>query len=786
VRWTAISLSALLTISGTAIGADAASPDAIAEFVRELDPRVATSPSADPPVAADALSAELGQDIRQRRQSVNEQDVNAWRGIESVEDWEAFKRDRIEALQRSLGQFPEPPEQLNVRVTRTVEGDGFRIECLVFESRPGLHVTANLYRPDKPRESMPGILICHAHHNPKTQRELQDMGMNWARGGCLVLVMDQLGHGERRQHPFRTVNDYDGEFQRGRQDYYFRYNVGIQLHLIGDSLIGWMVWDLMRGVDLLLDQPGIDPNRIILLGSVAGGGDPCAVTAALDKRIKAAVPFNFGGPQPENVFPLPEDADLSFNYVGSGGWESTRNLRSSAHQGFLPWVIVGSIAPRRLVYAHEFSWDREHDPVWRRLQSIYKRYAASDDLASVNGYGRVQLSSTEASHCNNIGAYHRQQIYPLFARWFGIETPDPEHRDRREWPDLYCVEGVDSARGIQLPKVHQLADRIAKKRLEQFREPLDGLSAERRREKLHVAWSRVLGFEPNSRFDGPRVPLIAQKPVRVVKLSRRTGRFTVPLILLAPEKLPDQGCPCVVAVAQGGKAGFLKYRSDEIAELLKNGVAVCLPDLPGSGETSPSTYRGRRSPATGISSGRLMLGGTIVGDRLGDLLSIIEWLRTRDEVNGEQIAIWGDSFARVNPPERSVAVPLRIDDEPNHSEPLGATLSLLAALFDSQVKAVLARGGLVSIRNVLDSQFVYVPHDWVIPAALTAGDLPDLAAVLAPASVRIEGLVDGTNRRASGDAVKAEWGVVNDSTFVSAEPTDGYIAWLMDALINDN
>ena len=37
---------------------------------------------------------------------------------------------------------------------------------------------------------MPAILVAHSHHNPKTQGELQDMGVNWARTGCLVLVMD--------------------------------------------------------------------------------------------------------------------------------------------------------------------------------------------------------------------------------------------------------------------------------------------------------------------------------------------------------------------------------------------------------------------------------------------------------------------------------------------------------------------------------------------------------------------------------------------------------------------
>ena len=63
----------------------------------------------------------------------------------------------------------------------------------------------------------------------------------WARLGCMVLVMDQLGHGERRQHPFRTAADYSHKFAPGRQDYYFRYNTSIQLHVVGESLIGWMV-----------------------------------------------------------------------------------------------------------------------------------------------------------------------------------------------------------------------------------------------------------------------------------------------------------------------------------------------------------------------------------------------------------------------------------------------------------------------------------------------------------------------------------------------------------------
>ena len=71
--------------------------------------------------------------------------------------------------------------------------------------------------------------------------------------------------------------------------------------------------------------------------------------------------------------------------MGDGSWESTRNLRLSGRDGFLPWVIVTAVAPRRMIYAHEFSWDREHDPVWRRLQKVFEFYNATDRLAFAHG-----------------------------------------------------------------------------------------------------------------------------------------------------------------------------------------------------------------------------------------------------------------------------------------------------------------------------------------------------------------------------------------------------------------
>jgi len=706
------------------------------------------------------LSQMLEKHVREGLEAANRRSSREWRKISNRERWESFKQKRLGALRESLGQFPEIPKDPRRRITKTLPGDGFMVENLVFESRPGLWVTANLYRPDPLRQSMPGILLCHSHHNPKTQGELQDMGMTWARLGCLVLVMDQLGHGERRQHPFVSGSSYAGQFPVGRQDYHFRYNTGIQLHLIGDSLVGWMVCDLWRGVDLLLSRQGIDPRRIVLLGSVAGGGDPAAIAASLDQRITAAVPFNFGGPQPETPYPLPADAEDTFNYAGSGDWESTRNLRLSCRDGFLPWVIVGSIAPRYLVYAHEFSWDQEHDPVWNRLKRIYAAfYGCPESLDYTSGFGILQGQPPQASHCNNIGATHRQRIHAALRRWFDIRGgPADEYQKRLPAEDLICLRD-ESALELRPQALYALASRMGRERALRSRSELSRLTPELRVRRLQSKWESLLG----SVQGGPPRVLRAGKhangtsgfDVEQVVLETEPG-ILVPLVILRYGQ-HDAPRPIVLGLGQAGKAGFLRERSGTIAELLKGGAAVCLPDLRGTGETKSGTARGRTSADTSISSTELMLGETMVGARLRDVRGILVFLRTRSDLDAHRIAVWGDSLAPANSPDRNLRVPFGIPEEPALSEPLGGLLGLLTALYEKDVQAIYACGGLTSFRSVLQDQFCYLPHDVIIPGVLNAGDLCDLTAALAPRAVRLEGLVDGLNRRAQLKSVESEY-----------------------------
>ncbi|MCI0380841.1 MAG: hypothetical protein L0215_24935 [Gemmataceae bacterium] len=701
----------------------------LATQLRNLDVKV-------PPIQSEWM-----KDLRARRDEANKKDVQSWHQVLNKDHWESRKKDFMGPMRFALGVRRPTSTEPTVVVAKTIAGDGFVIENLLYESRPGVWVTANLYAPAKKQAKMPGILIIHSHHNPKTQGELQDMGMLWARLGCYVLIPDQLGHGERRQHPFADAKNYPESFKVGRQDYYFRYNVAAQLHLIGESLIGWMAHDMMRGVDLLLSKPGINKDAIILMGSVAGGGDPAAVTAALDERITCAVPFNFGGPQPETKYPLPEyDAETPFNYLGGGSWESTRGLRWSVLGGFPPWAIVGSIAPRKLIYGHEFAWDQRADPVWRRLRAIYTLYDADANLDFAHGRGVLQGKPPEATHCNNIGAEHRKMIYPALKYWFDIPIPEKEYQNRVPAGDLQCWT-PELQEKLKPAPLWQVAQALAEERLKTSRAELSKAPQEKRVRRLIEELSRRIapGTAPKERGMDWKSIRIAQ-PMSI-EFGVRSDGLANYVLLISRVK---QKSPIMIGFAQAGIETLLKERAEVVAGVLGGGAAVCLVECRGMGTKGEA--RSRTSASTSLSATEDMFGAPVVVRQAGDLRTLLDHIGKDSRLDGKRIALWADSFAPVNPPTRNFAVPLDAK-LPDHAEPGAATLALLTAFVNKDVKAVYARGGLVSFRSLLRSPFLYVPHDAIVPGILTVADVEDLVAALAPRPVRLEAMVDGLNRR---------------------------------------
>ena len=725
-------------------------PEPIVAALKELSARLADDPQRG------ELRQMLGRSLREQIMAANQRSSAEWAKVGTREDWERFRAEKLKALRASLGSLPERPGRPKLLVTGAIEGDGFRIQNLVYESRPGLVVTANLYVPDPPRSLMPGILLSHSHHNPKHEGELQDMGMTWARAGCYVLVPDHLGHGERRQHPFASAADYDGPFQVGRQDYYFRYDTSLQLYLVGESLMGWMVNDLMTGVDVLLSQPGIDAKRIVLLGSVAGGGDPAGVTAALDERIACVVPFNFGGPQPENRYPLPDDAEQSFNYAGGGSWESTRNLARSAADGFLPWVIVGSIAPRKLVHAHEFSWDRERDPVWKRYQRIWGLYDEQDNLAFTHGFGTIQNTRDPASHCNNIGAVHRKAIHEAFRKWFAIDVkPQDEYKNRRTREELTCL--TEEAREAFQPKaLHKLLSELAATRLTATRAGQKDLSQAERRQRIVESWTGLAADAPfgDWSIDSGRLEALGRSEsffVRDIVVRRgddSDGKQAIAraIVVLPRPKAERERGPIVIALAEEGAAAFLKHRQEELAILLQAGAAVALVEVTGTGSLGESDEHGQQSGETANSATQMMLGRQLVATQLRLLRSMLSCLRMQFFVDDERISVWAESFSNPLAADAPFNYPRRIQ-RPTECTPSGPLLAQLFAASDPHVAGVFARGSLVSHASMLDSPFVQVPHACCLPGSLAHGDMVDLIAAIAPKPIVLERFVDARNRR---------------------------------------
>ncbi len=769
-----VTLGGVVIVMTMFIGASNAADD-LAATIGKLDGTVATADEKE------SLASQVRDNLRVRMQQANDRSTAEWQSVRSRDDWERLRSVKLAALRASLGAWPERQPLFNILTTSEIPGDGFRIENTLFESRHGWWVSANLYVPETPLDSMPGIVICHAHHTPKQHGELQDMGMTWARAGCCVLVLDQVGHGERRQHPFETAADYTKPFGVGRQDYYFRYDNAIQLHLVGESLVGWMAWDMMRGVDLLLMLKGIDPQRIMLLGSVAGGGDPAAVTGALDDRIAAVVPFNFGGPQPETRFPLPDDIERSFHYAGSGGWESTRNLQLSARDGFLPWMIVGGVAPRRLVYAHEFNWDQERDPVWKRLQTIYGLYEKPEFLSFTHGRGEVTGKSPQDTHCTHIGGTHRVKIHEAFRQWFGIDvTPESEFSDRVPAERLRCW--TDELKQAHRPKsLAMMTTELADVQVAKIRLAKQPGSAEQHRLDMQTSWDKLLGgVTPERLKEAHQRVTESPAPARVERwmLTAESG-IRIPCVVLKPEKI-DRHKPMILAICSQGKNRLLKDRAAEIAALVEGGATVCLIDPRGLGESKLGDGHTRRSSATSHSSTGLMLGSPLLGEQLRDVRLALTWLRRRSDGGFRPLVVWGESLVPPNPSDAAFRTPRDDDDAlPAVSEPQAPLLALLAGLFEDDLNAIYTVGGLVSWRSLLASHLVLTAHDVIVPGVLTAGDLSDIVVVQQPNTrIRMEALVDGWNRAATDEAMMPLRDAALKGTFQAARR--GLVPWVFE------
>jgi hypothetical protein len=194
----------------------------------------------------------------------------------SPEEWMSYKSELKDMIIEKAGiTLPDHNLPLDVRVTKTIRMDGYRIENIYFQTMPGIYATANLFIPDG-RGPFPGVLVMCGHSsNGKVYDPYQAVGHALALNDYVGMVIDPWGAGERT-----TVH---GEFE------YHGASLGASLMNIGESLLGIQIVDNMRGIDLLSSLPYVDSEKIGATGA-SGGGNQTMWLAAMDERVKAAVP----------------------------------------------------------------------------------------------------------------------------------------------------------------------------------------------------------------------------------------------------------------------------------------------------------------------------------------------------------------------------------------------------------------------------------------------------------------------------------------------------------------
>ncbi|MGE5293885.1 MAG: alpha/beta hydrolase, partial [Solirubrobacterales bacterium] len=200
--------------------------------------------------------------------------------VKTLEDWQAkrvvYKQQLLEML--GLDPFPEKTP-LNAVVTGTVDQEKFTVENLQFQSMPGLYVTANLYVPKNLNKPAPAILYVCGHGEVKKDNisygnkvAYHHHGAWFARNGYVCLVIDTLQLGEIQGIHHGTYR-YDMWWWNCR----------------GYTAAGVEAWNCIRALDYLQTRKEVDASRIGVTGR-SGGGAYSWWIAAIDERIKAAVP----------------------------------------------------------------------------------------------------------------------------------------------------------------------------------------------------------------------------------------------------------------------------------------------------------------------------------------------------------------------------------------------------------------------------------------------------------------------------------------------------------------
>ena len=191
------------------------------------------------------------------------------------EDWTRYSKTLRRKLWKLFGVEYDRSLPLDFKVVSSLEHENITLRHVTYQPRPGVYTTATIYTPPG-NGPFPAVINMHGHWlQGRLAARVQSRGFALAKMGYVVISPDVFGCGERStEHP---VFEHHGRI------------LGSNIFNLGETLMGCLLVDNMRGVDVLSSLPEVDASRIGATGA-SGGGNQTMYLAAMDERIKAAVP----------------------------------------------------------------------------------------------------------------------------------------------------------------------------------------------------------------------------------------------------------------------------------------------------------------------------------------------------------------------------------------------------------------------------------------------------------------------------------------------------------------
>ncbi len=635
--------------------------------------------------------------------------------LKTRSEW-TMRQDLVkDKLMGIVGPFPEKTP-LNVRITGTIKKEGYRIDKIVYEAMPGYYVTGCLYVPDGIKGKAPAILNVIGHNQEAFRAPLyQVINYNLAKKGMIVFAIDPPGQGEHVQYFDPKINFSSIGYTVIEHCYF-----GNQCFLSGSSAARYFIWEGMRAIDYLVSRKDVDPERIGVTG-FSGGGTITSYISAFDERVKVSVPCSWATANRRLL-------------ETKGGQDGESIFMHGVAEGITFEDLLEVRAPKPTLMTF-VSRDE-----YLCLQGAREAY--SEAKIAYNAFGRednLELVEDDSKHW--MTPKIRLAIYAFFMKHFNISGDPAEveaeilsQEELKVTPtgQISTSLGGDMIFDINRKETEKLIENLEKGRKD-IGKHLSEVKIKAREISGYIApVGEVIKPFINGRYQ--------REGYSVGKYAiMGEGDYAIPILLFVPDDNIARH-PALVYLHPGGKVTEAKP-GGEIEQLVRSGYVVAAADVIGVGETSNT---GVRDPACGYTG--VMIARSVAGIQAGDIVRVVNYLRSLDNVDGERIGAIG-----IN----ELCIPL-----------------IHAAAFEPSLKSIALTGSQVSYRSIVMNRIYRIglistgnpgighPYEidfsWGIAGVLQAYDLPDLIGCIAPRKVVLANIKDHTLESASAELIKKE------------------------------